>query len=67
MIAGYIVAGERSLRRGFSLSAAAALVVAGRVRRLEEGATLARWSIDSGSAAARLEALVRATNEGRAS
>jgi len=49
------------------LNAAAALVVAGRVRRLEEGAVLARWSIDSGSAASRLDALVRATNEGRPS
>jgi anthranilate phosphoribosyltransferase len=48
-----------------ALNAAAALVVAGRARRLEEGAVLARWSIDSGSAAARLEALVRATNEAR--
>ncbi len=48
------------------LNAAAALVVAGRVRRLEEAAVLARWSIDSGAAAARLEALVRATNEARA-
>ena len=45
------------------LNAAAALVVAGRAWRLEEGAALARWSIDSGEAARRLEALVRATNE----
>ena len=45
------------------LNAAAALLVAGRVRHLEEGAVLARWSIDSGGAARRLEALVRATNE----
>jgi anthranilate phosphoribosyltransferase len=45
------------------LNAAAALVVAGRARRLEEGAVLARWSVDSGAAARRLEALVRATNE----
>lgn len=45
------------------LNAAAALVVAGRARRLEEAAVLARWSIDSGAAARRLEALVRATNE----
>jgi anthranilate phosphoribosyltransferase len=49
------------------LNAAAALLVAGRVRRLDEGAMLARWSVDSGSAAARLEALVRATNEARPS
>ena len=47
------------------LNAAAALVVAGRAPRLERAAALARRSIDSGSAAARLEALVRATNEVR--
>ncbi len=48
------------------LNAAAALVVAGEAPRLEQGAALARRSIDSGAAASRLEALVRATNEVRA-
>ncbi len=44
------------------LNAAAALVVAGKAEGLEHGAGLARRSIDSGAAAARLDALVRATN-----
>ena len=45
------------------LNAAAALVVAGKAETLRRGAELARGSLDSGAAAARLEALVRATNE----
>ncbi len=44
------------------LNAAAALVVADRAGDLGRGAELARRSIDSGAAAGRLEALVRATN-----
>ncbi len=44
------------------LNAAAALVVAGRADGLARGADLARRALDSGAAAARLEALVRATN-----
>jgi len=44
------------------LNAAAALVVADRVEGLARGAELARQSIDSGAAASRLAALVRATN-----
>ena len=44
------------------LNAAAALIVAGKADRLAHGAELARSSIDSGVAAAQLEALVRATN-----
>jgi anthranilate phosphoribosyltransferase len=44
------------------LNAAAALIVAGRTDRLAEGAALARRSIDSGAALARLAALVRITN-----
>ncbi len=44
------------------LNAAAALIVAGKAQGLEHGAKLARLSIDSGAAASRLEALVRATN-----
>ena len=44
------------------LNAAAALVVADRAGGLEQGAELARQAIDSGAAAARLDALVRASN-----
>ncbi len=44
------------------LNAGAALVVAGRADSLAHGAELARCSIDSGAAAGRLDALVRATN-----
>jgi len=44
------------------LNAAAALVVAGRADSLADGASLARRSIDSGAATARLAGLVRATN-----
>ena len=44
------------------LNTAAALVVAGRADDLMAGAALARQSIDSGAAAARLDALVRVTN-----
>ena len=45
------------------LNAAAALVVAGRADGLAPGAELARQAIDAGAAAARLDALVRATNK----
>ena len=45
------------------LNAAAALLVAGRAETLWHGADLARRSIDYGAAAARLDALVRLTNE----
>ena len=45
------------------LNAAAALVVADRAEDLADGAELARQAIDSGVAAARLDALVRATNK----
>ena len=45
------------------LNAAAALVVAGRADALAPGAELARQAIDAGAAAARLDALVRATNK----
>lgn len=44
------------------LNAAAALVVADKAVGLEQGAELARRSIDSGAAASRLEALVRSSN-----
>ncbi|QUS35202.1 anthranilate phosphoribosyltransferase [Falsirhodobacter algicola] len=45
------------------LNAAAALVVAGRAANLREGAEMARASIDSGAAKAKVAALVRLTNE----
>ena len=44
------------------LNAAAALVVAGRAAGLREGAEMARESLDSGAARAKVEALARATN-----
>ena len=44
------------------LNAAAALVVADRVQTLREGVDLARASIDSGAARAKIEALCRLTN-----
>jgi anthranilate phosphoribosyltransferase len=43
------------------MNAAAALVVAGRATDLKEGAAMARESIDSGAAKAKVAALVRAT------
>ena len=44
------------------LNAAAALIVADRVQTLREGVDLARASIDSGAARAKIEALCRLTN-----
>jgi len=44
------------------LNAAAALVIVGKADSLRDGAELARSSIDTGAAEARLEAVVRATN-----
>ena len=59
-----VLAGERSPRRDIGvLNAAAALVVAGRVDDLGAGVELATASIDGGSAAAVLEALVRTSQE----
>ena len=46
------------------LNAAAALVVAGRTASLSEGVAMARESIDSGAARAKIEALARATSQG---
>ena len=45
------------------LNAAAALVVADKAHGLQHGADLARQSLDTGAAASRLQALVRATNK----
>jgi anthranilate phosphoribosyltransferase len=57
-----VLAGEPGPRRDVvALNAAAALVVAGAAADLGEGLVLARASLDSGAAAARLEALVQAS------
>jgi anthranilate phosphoribosyltransferase len=57
-----ILAGEKGPRRDVvCLNAAAALWVADAVPSLEAGLAAARESLDSGAAAARLDALVRAT------
>lgn len=57
-----VLAGEPGPRRDVvALNAAAALVVAEAARDLREGLELARASLDSGAAAARLDALVRAS------
>jgi len=57
-----VLAGEPGPRRDVvALNAAAALVVAEAALDLAEGLSLARRSIDSGAAAARLDALVRAS------
>ncbi len=45
------------------LNASAALVAAGKARDFNEGISLAKTSIDSGAAAAKLEKLVRYTQE----
>jgi anthranilate phosphoribosyltransferase len=57
-----VLAGEKSPRRDVVLmNAAAAVVAAGRADRLRDAARIAAHSIDSGAAAAKLEALVRFT------
>ncbi len=45
------------------LNASAALVAAGKAKDFNEGISLAQTSIDSGAAAAKLEKLVRYTQE----
>jgi anthranilate phosphoribosyltransferase len=63
-IFGTILAGERGAKRDVVLiNAAAALVAAGRAGGLEEGIALAETAIDSGAAAAKLDALARYTRE----
>ncbi len=58
-----ILAGKKSPRRDVVLlNAAAALVAGGRAEHLGEALPLAAQSIDSGAAAAKLEALVRFTS-----
>jgi anthranilate phosphoribosyltransferase len=57
-----VLSGKKSPRRDVVvLNSAAALVAAGRVDHLTDGVPLAAKSIDSGAAAAKLEALVRLT------
>jgi anthranilate phosphoribosyltransferase len=59
-----ILTGEKSPRRDVVLmNAAAALVAAGKAEHLRAGADLAAESIDSGSAAKKLEALVSFTRK----
>jgi anthranilate phosphoribosyltransferase len=59
-----ILAGEKSPRRDVVLlNAGAAFVAAGRADHLADGVPLARKSIDSGAAAAKLEALAKFTNQ----
>jgi anthranilate phosphoribosyltransferase len=59
-----ILTGEKSPRRDVVLmNAAAALVAAGKAEHLKAGADLAAQSIDSGSAAKKLEALVSFTRK----
>jgi anthranilate phosphoribosyltransferase len=61
-----ILAGNKSPRRDVVLlNAAAALVAAGRADRLTDAVPLASNSIDSGSAAEKLQALVRFTGTDR--
>jgi len=63
-----ILSGEKSPRRDVVLlNAAATLVAAGRAGRLSEAMPLAVTSIDSGAAAAKLQALVEFTQRGVAS
>jgi len=58
-----VLAGKKSPRRDVVLlNAAAALVAAGRAEHLRDGLPLARKSIDSGAATAKLNALVQFTS-----
>jgi anthranilate phosphoribosyltransferase len=59
-----ILEGEKSPRRDVVvMNAAAALAAAGEAEHLAGGAPLATQSIDSGAALAKLEALIRFTNQ----
>jgi anthranilate phosphoribosyltransferase len=59
-----LLAGEKSPRRDVVLlNSAAALVAAGRAEHLEQAVPLAAKSIDSGAAAAKLDALARFTSK----
>ena len=62
MIARKILQGEKSARRDVVLmNAAAALIAAGKAEHLSAAVPIANNSIDSGAAAAKLDALVRFT------
>ena len=62
-----LLAGETgAYRDAVLLNAAAALVVAGRASDLREGVEIARESLDSGAARAKLDALARLTTEAAA-
>ncbi len=59
-----VLQGETGARRDIGVfNAAAALLVAGRVERLEDGLEVAAGSIDSGRAAGVLDALVVTSQE----
>ena len=60
----YLAAGYRGLffRDAVLLNAAAALVVADKAASLKEGVEMARVTIDSGAAKAKIEALKRLTH-----
>ncbi len=59
-----ILKGERGPRRDIVLlNAAAALIVAGKVKDLKEGIILSEKSIDSGAALEKLERLIELTNK----
>ncbi|MBN2906513.1 MAG: anthranilate phosphoribosyltransferase [Rhodobacteraceae bacterium] len=61
---GALLEGEASAYRdAVLLNAAAALVVAGKVNTLPEGVEMARESIDSGSARAKVQGLAKLTSE----
>jgi len=61
-----VLRGEKSPRRDVVLmNAAAALVAAGKTDHLRDGVSVAAASIDSGAAAAKLDALVQFTNAQR--
>ena len=63
-IARKILAGEKGARRDVVvLNASAALVAAQKAENFKEGIRIAETSIDTGSAAAKLEALVKFTRE----
>ena len=65
MIARKILQGEKSARRDIVLmNAAAALIAAGKAEHLSAAVPIANNSIDSGAAAAKLDALVRFTQAG---
>lgn len=63
-LARAVLAGEKGAHRDIVvLNAAAGLVVAGVVDEFGDGVTLAAEALDSGAAAAKLEALVAASND----